>query len=172
MQRFKGPTATAQDFSWNLWLPLPGGHTWGLTPQASSVPIYVHRRLCSEWPCSCLSDLSSIHIEILLGRPSTPGAISLPPPHWGIIQFDSIMAECVLLARPPELEAGAEAEPVPVHGELRLMVHICLVPELQGGKLLWNGITQISTLRTLLPVQPFCLFCRVWELKYFIKLWP
>lgn len=55
------------------------------------------------------------------------------------------MAECVLLARPPELEAGAEAEPVPVHGELRLMVRICLVPELQGGKPLWNGITQIST---------------------------
>lgn len=71
-----------------------------------------------------------------------------------------------------ELEAGAEAEPVPVHGERRLMVRICLVPELQGGEPPWNGITQISTLRTLLPLQPFCLFCGVWELKYFIKLWP
>lgn len=95
-----------------------------------------------------LSNLSSVHIEILLGRPSTPGAISLPPPHWGIIQFDSRMAECVLLACPPELQEGAEAEPVPVHGELRLMVQICLVPELQGGKPPWNGITQISMLRT------------------------
>jgi hypothetical protein len=76
--------------------------------------------------------LSSIHIEILLVRPSTPGEISLPPSHWGIIQLDNIMAECVLLARPPRLEAEAGSEPVPVHGKLRLKVPICLVRKLQA----------------------------------------
>lgn len=87
-------------------------------------------RMAYLWPFLCY--LSSINIEILLGRPSTPGKISLAPPHEGIIQFDNIMAECVLLACPPRLEAEAGSEPVPVHGKLRLMALICLLLKLQA----------------------------------------